>query len=138
MQLGEWILIQAEERGWSLNELAAKAGTSSGGLSMIVNGLRNPGPDVCRRLARAFGVDPITVFEIASLLPPKPVETVILREIARLASQLPEALQLAKIIELRALVRMVKLGTFRIADRVTAVSVIAESSGEYEAGEEGE
>jgi len=67
-----------------------------------------------------------------------PAETVISREAVRLLAQLPESYQRAKLVELRALVRMVQQTGLRLADRVTAVSVIAENSGESEAAEEGE
>lgn len=106
MQFGDWILGEAGERGWSLNELARRADVSSGGLSMVVNGLRRAGPELCRGIARAFGVSPVGVFQGAGILPPDPDMTPTMREAIHLFAQLPVAVQDIMLTQMRALVQV--------------------------------
>jgi transcriptional regulator with XRE-family HTH domain len=93
--IGEWILKEAEERGWSLREVARRADLSQSGLSHVINGDRNPGPELCLGLAKAFNYPPESVFRKAGLLPPEPSETGRLRRLLWMINQLsPERRQL--------------------------------------------
>lgn len=122
MQFGEWILVEAERRGWSLNQLAKKAGTSSGGLSMIVNGLRKPGPDVCLRIARALGVNPVEVFQLAGLLPPEPDVSPVMRQAIYLFTRLSDEMQEAILAQMEGLVEWEARGAPKMADAVRATA----------------
>lgn len=79
----EWIKKELKARGWSQNELARRAGLSSGAVSNVMTQLRQPGPDFCTGIARAFRLSPEEVFRRAGLLPPKPEnsEDMTLREL---------------------------------------------------------
>lgn len=70
----EWIEQELETREWKQATLAQVMGTSEGMVSMVLKGARNPGPDFCNGVARAFGVPPETVFRLAGLLPALPEE----------------------------------------------------------------
>lgn len=74
MSFQEWLLAELRERGWSLSELARRADVGVSSLSMIVNELRGPGPDVLLGIARALRLPPETVFRRAGLLPDEPDE----------------------------------------------------------------
>jgi transcriptional regulator with XRE-family HTH domain len=68
----EWLNEELQKRDWSYNELARRAGLSSGGISLVMNEARKPGPELCLAIARALNKDPVTVFRLAGLLPPEP------------------------------------------------------------------
>lgn len=71
-EFGEWLTGEAYNRGWSLNELARRAGRGSSTISMIATGQNRPGWDVCVSLAHALGELPETVLRRAGLLPALP------------------------------------------------------------------
>lgn len=50
----EYILILIEEKGWSLNQFAAKAGVSNATVCRWVNGTRGAGEELIGRILRAF------------------------------------------------------------------------------------
>lgn len=53
----EWLSDEMLRRGWQQADLARAAGVTRATISNIINGMRGPGPRVCRDIARAFGVD---------------------------------------------------------------------------------
>jgi transcriptional regulator with XRE-family HTH domain len=59
-------------RNWRPADLARAAGISTGSLSQIYSGARNPGPDIASAIAKAFGIPPDVVFRKAGLLPAQP------------------------------------------------------------------
>lgn len=71
-QFVEWLQAELDQRGWLASDLARRAGLGSGTLSQLMNGYRNPGPDVCRSIAHALKVPEEEVFRRAGLLSPKP------------------------------------------------------------------
>lgn len=87
-EIGEWILQEAEARGWSLREVARQAGLSQPGISHVISGDRNPGPDLCLGLAKAFDYPPENVFRMAGLLPPEPPRKGRLRRVLWMVNQL--------------------------------------------------
>ena len=90
---GSWLLDEIEERKWSQADLAEKAGVTNATISRLVNGTRNPGPDLAKKLADALNYPPEFVFRIADLLPPKSESNPTLEEANRLLSELPEEYQ---------------------------------------------
>ena len=84
MTLQDFILKQVGDRGWSLNELARRAGLSSGSISMVMSEQRRAGPVFCNGIARALKISPEEVFRRAGLLPPAPPENPSIIEVTRL------------------------------------------------------
>jgi transcriptional regulator with XRE-family HTH domain len=65
-----WLQSELNKRSWSVSELARQAKVSQASISLILSESRNPGPDICNAIARAFTIPPETVFREAGLLPP--------------------------------------------------------------------
>lgn len=65
----EWLNAMLNQRNWSRNQAAAKAGIDSSTLDKIVSGISRPGSRTCAALAKAFAVDEEEVFQRAGLLP---------------------------------------------------------------------
>lgn len=70
-ELVKWLKGRLREDGWSYNELARRAGLSSGGISIVMTQRQNPGVEFCRGVARALGEPPEKLFRLAGLLPPR-------------------------------------------------------------------
>jgi transcriptional regulator with XRE-family HTH domain len=68
----EWLRSEINERGWSQNELARRAGLSSGGMSLIMTQQRGVTAEVCQAIARALKDPEEEVFRHAGLLPDRP------------------------------------------------------------------
>lgn len=90
---GSWVLQEIDQRGWSQSELARRAHASRGSISNIVTGKRDPGPEMCGALARAFNYPPEFVFIKAGLLPSKEEMDPTLAEANKLISELPAEYQ---------------------------------------------
>lgn len=70
----EWINEELNKRGWTMRELARRAGLGSSTLSLILSGQRKPGTRFCKKIAKALGVSPEEVYRHAGLLPDMPDE----------------------------------------------------------------
>ena len=68
----DWLNEQISMRGWSLNELARRAGVSVSSVSLVLSGQRKAGPDFCNGIARAINVPADQVFRLAGILPSLP------------------------------------------------------------------
>lgn len=75
MEFTEFIHSEMEKRGWSQADLARQTGMTTGGVSMLLNQTRRPGPDTLLVLARVFQIPPEIIFRSAGLLPPVPEST---------------------------------------------------------------
>ena len=64
---GSWLQKELDKRDWKQANLV-HAGVNSGYLSRVLSGLRNPGPSLCRQVARALNLPESEVFERAGLL----------------------------------------------------------------------
>jgi transcriptional regulator with XRE-family HTH domain len=71
-KLAEWIVTQADDRGWSYRELARRSGVSHTTISQVISGQRIPTFDFCADVARALGESPVELFRLAGLLPAMP------------------------------------------------------------------
>lgn len=68
----EYLDEELARRNWRPADLARAAGISTGSLSQIYSGTRNPGPDIANAIAVGLGVPPDVVFRKAGLLPEQP------------------------------------------------------------------
>jgi transcriptional regulator with XRE-family HTH domain len=68
-RLTEWLSNQMDARGWGYNELARRAGVSSGTVSNVMGERSNPGLDFCVGAAEALDESPEYVLRLAGLLP---------------------------------------------------------------------
>ena len=69
--LASWLRDQCEQRNVSGTAAAVRAGVNRSAVSAIMHGQR-PGLEVCKALARYFGVPPQYVLTLAGHLPPDP------------------------------------------------------------------
>lgn len=103
MQFAEWVRRQLVDRDWSQGELARRMGMTPAAVSYVMNEGRNPGPEFCRELARAFRVPEIVVFVQAGLMSETTnTEELTLRELYAILSDLPVEEQRAILAEARA------------------------------------
>ena len=68
-EFGDWLRGELKKRGWQNVDLAHEANISDAQISRVVSGTRGAGPDFCVAIARGLGIDPVTVFRRAGLLP---------------------------------------------------------------------
>lgn len=102
----DWLTEELNERGWSLNELARRAGLTGSMVSLVLSDQRNPGPDFCSGIAAALGYDDVSVFRKAGLLrsvpPPVADEDEMSRLFRRLSShQRDDVLELMRVMAYR-------------------------------------
>jgi len=64
-----WLEKEIKARGWTIRELARRAGLTHVTISNVLNGTRNPGVEFCLGVARALREPPELVFRRAGLLP---------------------------------------------------------------------
>jgi transcriptional regulator with XRE-family HTH domain len=69
MNFQEWLLEELRNRGWSQSELARRADISRASISNILSKTRQPGPEVCEAISRAFHIPAEIVFYQAGLFP---------------------------------------------------------------------
>jgi transcriptional regulator with XRE-family HTH domain len=67
-ELATWLVKELDNRGWSQRELGRRAGIAGATVSRVIAGDQNPGWDFCLAIAKAFGEEPMTVFDMAGLL----------------------------------------------------------------------
>jgi transcriptional regulator with XRE-family HTH domain len=68
-ELVDWLRKRVRREGWSYNELARRAGLSSGGISIVMTQRQNAGVEFCLGVARALNEPPEKIFRLAGLLP---------------------------------------------------------------------
>jgi len=98
----EWLRRELDKRGWSQNELARRAGLTSGSVSQVMTGLRRPGVEFCQGVARAFKISETVVFVEAGVMSPaRNASEVTLQELYDLLKDLPVSEQRAILAEAR-------------------------------------
>ena len=75
LQFQEWLKSEMQQRGWSIAELGRRTHLSAASISNVLNGMRNPGPDFCRAIARALGYPQEYVFRKAGLIDDPPLSS---------------------------------------------------------------
>jgi len=65
--LATWLNAETNHRGWSLRQVAVKAGVSHTTIYKIANNERTPRAETCLAIAGVFGVDIEEVFRKAGL-----------------------------------------------------------------------
>ncbi len=75
MTFSTWLIDELNKRRLSRAELARRMGMSSTTITYVINGKRNPGPDLCQAIAKAFGLPPELVYRQAGLLPNNAAES---------------------------------------------------------------
>lgn len=68
----KWLAEEMNTRRWKPGDLAREADLSQSMISYVLSEQRNPGPDFCLGIAKAFAVPPELVFRRAGLLPALP------------------------------------------------------------------
>lgn len=79
----KWLGIELQARGWKAADLAGKAGISRSILSLYIKGEREPGDEVCIKIAKAFSINPVDVMIEAGILDEKDKDREILRPFDR-------------------------------------------------------
>jgi transcriptional regulator with XRE-family HTH domain len=67
-----WLYSELDKRSWSQSELARRAELAQPTISLVLSEQKNPGPEFCYGVARAFRLPAEVVFRRAGLLPPEP------------------------------------------------------------------
>lgn len=88
--LTDWLLNELHVRDWTQAELARRAGVSRAAISDIISGKRNMGKDLAQSVSEALKIPIEEIYRAAGLLPPKPEENRIIKQIAHLTHDLPE------------------------------------------------
>ena len=71
MNFEEWLTVEMEKRVWSQSDLARHSGLSQAQVSRVANGLRPPGNDFCKAVAKAFKLPEEIVMRKAGILDPE-------------------------------------------------------------------
>lgn len=71
-----WLDAELKARNWTPADLSKKSGVSRSTLTLLFKGERNPGAEVCQKIARAFGVDEDIVFVKAGIMNPRRKEEI--------------------------------------------------------------
>lgn len=66
-----WVKAEMDVRGWSQSELARRGKFTPAAINKILSRERLPGVEICRNIARAFGMPDIDVLRIAGLADPE-------------------------------------------------------------------
>jgi transcriptional regulator with XRE-family HTH domain len=98
-----WLNKELDIRGWGYNELARRAGLSSGGVSHVMTGRQNPGYEFCIKVARAMGERPEHILRLAGLLPSLPPEVEEEQEAIQILRELSPQARTAALSMLRGL-----------------------------------
>lgn len=102
--LRQWVREELERQRWSGNELARRAGLSTGAVADFLTGRTVAGFKFCQRVADAFQVPPESLLRLGGLLPPAPPETAQTAELLGLFAQLERWEQDIVLLQVRALV----------------------------------
>jgi transcriptional regulator with XRE-family HTH domain len=110
-----WLYSEMEGRGWSISELARRAGVSHVAISNILNHKRNIGIDVCSGIAHAFrdSYSYTEVFRLAGIFPPLPAAPD-----ERLAQEIYEAVSRLTLAEREELLEYLGWLEFRREERI--------------------
>jgi len=86
----DWLQAELNKRNMKASDLANKARIDKGIISRAISRQRNPTPETLQAIARAFRIPVEETYRAAGLLPQQLEETIQIKELAFLASQLPD------------------------------------------------
>jgi len=69
MDFIEWLISEADKRGWSSNRLARECGVSHTAMAKLISGKQRITFDMSYKIALAFKMPPEKVFRLAGLMP---------------------------------------------------------------------
>lgn len=69
MDFADWVVKELRSRDWSQADLSRSSGLTRGGISNLINRVRQPNPDTCRAIARALDLPYEVVLQKAGILP---------------------------------------------------------------------
>jgi transcriptional regulator with XRE-family HTH domain len=99
-----WLESELKARDWRQADLTKRSGINSGLLSQILSRQRRPGPDACRKIAKALGLKESQVFEIAGLM--KDTDRTKFNPIIEAAAAMLNDLSIEDQEEIRAMIRV--------------------------------
>lgn len=90
--LVRWLAGELESRGWSIRELARRAGLSHTTVAQVLSEQRKPTWEFCRSIAEALSVPDETVLRLAGLLPTRPTKEQMaeVQKVAEMLASLPD------------------------------------------------
>ena len=88
--LASWLDNELEERGWSIREMARRAGVSHTAIASALNRKGRPSAELCVAIADVLGVSAIEVVQRAGILPPDPPETTAWRRLNAMWARLSD------------------------------------------------
>ena len=100
----DWMATELERRGWSMSELARRAGMSHSLVSEVLAEKRYPTPDFVLAVARGAGADPVTLLRLAGHLPDAPPPTDLDSTVGDIFRSLPDTQRNAVAVLLSGLV----------------------------------
>jgi transcriptional regulator with XRE-family HTH domain len=101
--LATWLKRELKLRGWSMREMARRAGVSHTAIINLVNGRTNPSAQFCLQIAEALQMPPEEIYRSAGLLPSSTPEEASLLEANYLFARLSEGEQETVLTIMRAL-----------------------------------
>jgi transcriptional regulator with XRE-family HTH domain len=90
--LAKWLWSELQRRRQSAREASLAAGLGHAAVSRYLNGQR-PGTDICKKLARYFGVPEGFVLELAGHVKPTPEHSRFVSQIAELTDGMTDSEQ---------------------------------------------
>lgn len=87
-ELRDWLSQELNQRGWSHNELARRAGVAQSAVSGTLSGNRKAGTEFCVKVASALDEPPEKLLRLAGILPTSPLQDSQLQELIDLIKNL--------------------------------------------------
>jgi transcriptional regulator with XRE-family HTH domain len=89
MNFKDWLLDNLQKTGWSQADLARASGLTRATISYYLGPKsKKPDQDALRKIARAFKMNPATVYRAAGILPPVPEIDAVREEILEVTGRL--------------------------------------------------
>lgn len=89
-EFSDWLSKEMDERNLGASQLASLAHVTRGAIGNVLRENRDPGPELCTALAKAFKIPPEVLFRKAGLLPALPGLNEKIEEIKEIAFHLSD------------------------------------------------
>lgn len=70
MSFIEWLDKEIRKKGWTRSRLAIRSGLTPSAIYLVASGERQPGPEMCKGIAKALNVSVEEVLRAAGILSP--------------------------------------------------------------------